>query len=148
MTLTAVAPNMATAAWQPPPGTYLITRRFDFAAAHHLDGMPAGHKCARNHGHTWTIDVTFSATGLVGPGWVADFADLKPLGEFIDATLDHRDLNDVLPATPTSELLAAYLADWCIRNLEGPLGAQLQSVIVSEGGANQVEFRPDGRHPQ
>lgn len=148
MTLAAIAPSLVTDTWQPPPGSYLITRTFDFAAAHHLDGMPDGHKCSRNHGHTWTIDVTLSSTKLVGPGWVADFADLKPLGTFINDTLDHRDLNEVLPASPTSELLAAFLADWCIRNLEEPLDARLESIVVSEGGANRVEFRPDRSRTQ
>jgi len=143
MMLTATAPGAVTTSWQPPLGRYLITRTFDFAAAHHLVGMPEGHKCARNHGHTWTVEVTLSSTRLVGPGWVADFADLKDLGGFIGDTLDHRDLNEVLPASPTSELLAAFLADWCIRNLEGPLGATLESIVVSEGGANRVEFVPD-----
>jgi 6-pyruvoyltetrahydropterin/6-carboxytetrahydropterin synthase len=144
MTFTAPAPNAVTAPWQPPPGTYLITRSFRFAAAHHLEGVPTDHKCARNHGHTWTINVTLSATELVGPGWVADFAGLEPLGSFINGTLDHRDLNEVLPGPPTSELLAAFLADWCIRNLEQPLHATVESIVVSEGGANRVEFRPTG----
>lgn len=132
-----------TSVWQPPPGRYRITRTFDFAAAHHLNGLSAAHKCARNHGHTWTVDVTFSSARLVEPGWVADFADLTPLGTFIKDTLDHRDLNEVLPAAPTSELLAAFLADWCVRHLEGALDARLESVVVSEGGANRAEFRPD-----
>ncbi|GAB3474136.1 6-pyruvoyl trahydropterin synthase family protein [Amycolatopsis cihanbeyliensis] len=148
MTHSATVPSPVTAAWQPPPGSYRITRTFDFAAAHHLDGMPDGHRCARNHGHTWTIEVTLSSTRLVGPGWVADFADLNPLGAFIEDTLDHRDLNEVLPAPPTSELLAAFLADWCIRHLETRLGARLESIVVSEGGANRVEFRPDRRRAQ
>lgn len=148
MTLMAAVPDPATAAWQPPPGTFLITRTFDFAAAHHLVGIPAGHKCARIHGHTWTVEVTFSTASLVGPGWVADFADLKPLDAFISDTLDHQDLNEVLPAPPTSELVAAFLADWCIDNLEAQLGARLESIVVSEGGANRAEFRPDRRRPQ
>lgn len=145
MTLTVAAPSTATVSWQCPDGCYLITGTFTFAAAHHLTRLPDGHKCARNHGHTWTIEVTLSSTTLVGPGWVADFADLKPLGTFINDTLDHRDLNEVLPAQPTSELLAAFLADWCMRHLEEPLGARLESIVVSEGGANRVEFRPGGR---
>jgi 6-pyruvoyltetrahydropterin/6-carboxytetrahydropterin synthase len=142
MTHPAVAPS----AWRPPPGRYRITRQFTFAAAHHLPELPEGHKCARNHGHTWTIDVTLSSARLIGPGWVADFADLTPLGAFIEDTLDHRDLNAVLPASPTSELLAAFLADWCLHHLAEPLHARLESIMVSEGGTSRVEFRPD-RHP-
>lgn len=148
MTLTVIAPNPATPAWRPPLGSYLITRMFRFAAAHHLEGMPDGHPCARNHGHTWTVEVTLSSTVLVGPGWVADFADLAPLETYINDTLDHRDLNEVLPASPTCELLAAFLADWCIHNLEEPLNTRLESIVVSEGGVNRVEFRPERSRPR
>ncbi len=146
MTTTATT-GLTDAAWQPPPGTYRITRTFDFAAAHHLSvGVPSGHKCARQHGHTWTVEVTVSSPRLVGPGWVADFADLKPLGTFISEKLDHRDLNDVLPVQPTTELVAAFLATWCIDNLEKAMDVRLESVVVSEGGANRTEFRPRRRH--
>jgi len=147
MTMTATT-RRTDAAWQPPPGTYRITRTFDFAAAHHLSaGVPDGHTCARQHGHTWTVEVTVSSTKLVGPGWVADFADLKPLARFIDEELDHRDLNEVLPMQPTTELVAAFLASWCIENLEEAMEVRLESVVVSEGGANRTEFRPRRRRP-
>ena len=129
--------------WLPPAGRYTISRSFSFAGAHHLPSLPEGHKCRRNHGHTWTVTVSFSSISLAGPGWVTDWADLAPLGEFIATELDHRDLTDVLPVAPTSEHLAGFLADWCLHHLEPVIGAQLESITVDEGGPSQVTFVPE-----
>ncbi|ASO21562.1 6-carboxy-5,6,7,8-tetrahydropterin synthase [Actinoalloteichus hoggarensis] len=126
-----------------PAGTYRISRRFRFAAAHRLSGLPDGHKCRRVHGHTWTVRVTVVARDLVDPGWVVDFAALTPLGRYLDDNVDHRDLTEVLPVSPTAEHLAAWVADWCHRHLEPGRGWWLESVVVDEGGDSTVEFRPD-----
>ncbi|MFJ9460796.1 6-carboxytetrahydropterin synthase [Kitasatospora sp. NPDC101447] len=55
------------------------------------------------------------------PGFVTDFADLRPFKNFLDTELDHRNLHEVLPAEPTSELLAQFLAGWFIQHVQ-PLG--------------------------
>lgn len=34
---------------------YRIGKRFMFEAAHHLPDLPEGHKCARLHGHSYTV---------------------------------------------------------------------------------------------
>jgi 6-pyruvoyltetrahydropterin/6-carboxytetrahydropterin synthase len=81
--------------------TFVIARRFSFAAAHHLDRLPEGHKCARPHGHTYVAEVQLAAAGLDQAGFVADFASLDPVKRYIDAELDHRDLNVVLPVQPS-----------------------------------------------
>ena len=131
--------------WLPPAGRYTISRTFQFAAAHHLPGLPDGHKCSRNHGHTWTVTVTVSSTTLMGPGWVVDWADLAPLGEFIATELDHSDLTAVMPVAPTAEHVAAFLADWCRHHLEPALGVQLESITIDEGGTSRVTFAPEGQ---
>jgi 6-pyruvoyltetrahydropterin/6-carboxytetrahydropterin synthase len=68
-----------------------------FSAQHRLNGLPAGHKCGRDHGHTY----------LVGPPpGQAKLPDV--LGRLV-ATLDGSVLNEMLNAEPTSELLARHL---------------------------------------
>jgi 6-pyruvoyltetrahydropterin/6-carboxytetrahydropterin synthase len=123
---------------------HLIAKRFTFDAAHQLHGLPDGHKCARLHGHTYTVEVVLAAPShsLTGPGFVADFADLDPVKRYIDTTLDHRNLNDALPhIAPTSELLARHLYEWCDDNLTLPVDARVDSVRVSETPSTWAEFR-------
>jgi 6-pyruvoyltetrahydropterin/6-carboxytetrahydropterin synthase len=59
---------------------YRIGKSFMFEAAHRLVTLPPGHKCNRPHGHSYTAEVVVVATDLVGPGFVVDFAELKPFG--------------------------------------------------------------------
>ncbi len=123
-------------------GSFSIGKRFTFDAAHHLSTLPAGHKCARVHGHTYTVEVVLGCDALSGPGWVTDFGDLAPLGRYIDAHLDHQDLNQVLAVEPTSEQLAQHLAEWIIANLEPLIPGRLESVRVSETPNSWASFAP------
>ncbi|MEL7484934.1 MAG: 6-carboxytetrahydropterin synthase QueD [Planctomycetota bacterium] len=87
-----------------------IFRQFTFDAAHRLDHLPEGHKCARVHGHTYTL--TVHLTGEPDPvvGWVVDFAEVKRKVNDVLEPLDHHMLNDVpgLPQ-PTVELIAVWI---------------------------------------
>jgi len=72
-----------------------ISKEYHFSAAHHLVGLREGHPCARVHGHNYVVTLTIR--GDVGlDGFVIDYNDLAPFGDYIDNALDHRDLNDVL----------------------------------------------------
>ena len=68
-----------------------IYRQFQIEAAHRLPNVPADHKCARLHGHSFRIAV--HVTGDVDPdaGWVQDFADIRAafeqMGGFPDLPL-------------------------------------------------------------
>jgi 6-pyruvoyltetrahydropterin/6-carboxytetrahydropterin synthase len=121
---------------------YRIGKEFSFEAAHRLPGLPAGHKCSRPHGHSYTVEVIVAAGELAGPGFVADFADLTPLRGYLAGELDHRDLNDVLDIEPTSENLARYLYDWCQGNVPLPGTARVEAVRVSETPSTWAEYRP------
>lgn len=121
-----------------------IGKRFTFEAAHWLGSLPEGHKCARQHGHSYTVEVIIAATGLSGPGFVADFADLDPLKNYLAEVFDHRVLNDVAGVEPTSENLARVLFDWCAANIPLPSAASFEAVRVSETPATWAEYRP---HP-
>lgn len=79
-----------------------------FDAAHHLPNVPERHQCARVHGHTYRIRI--EVEGQVGKrtGWIADYIELKSAWSEVKSSLDHYDLNAVIP-NPTCELLAAHI---------------------------------------
>jgi 6-pyruvoyltetrahydropterin/6-carboxytetrahydropterin synthase len=119
---------------------FRIAKRFSFDAAHQLAGLPEGHKCARLHGHTYTVEVVLSAETLVEPGFVTDFGDLAPLGRYLADEFDHRFLNDVLLVAPTSELLARHLAEWLTQHLDSAVAGRLERVRVSETPSTWAEY--------
>ena len=89
-----------------------VSKDFPLSYSHRLTGLPDGHRCARIHGHNAVVRVEL--TGPVDPlGFVIDYGDLAPLAAWLDATLDHRHLNDVVDFNPTAELLAHYVYQWC-----------------------------------
>ena len=92
---------------------YAITKEFTFAAAHHLEGLPDTHQCSRPHGHNYTVKVELQAPILNEVGFVVDYGDLKPLKDYIDQTLDHRDLNEVFSFQTSAENLAHHFYEWC-----------------------------------
>ncbi|MDQ2701236.1 MAG: 6-carboxytetrahydropterin synthase QueD [Pseudomonadota bacterium] len=89
-----------------------IFKRFTLEAAHRLPNVPAGHKCARLHGHSFQVEISLS--GEPGPetGWIMDFAEVKAAFAPLFAQLDHNYLNDIEGLeNPTSERLAAWIWD-------------------------------------
>jgi 6-pyruvoyltetrahydropterin/6-carboxytetrahydropterin synthase len=125
----------ATAATHPSHALHRRTRsimqifkEFGFEAAHRLPNVPAGHKCARLHGHSFRVEV--HVTGEVGAesGWVMDFGDLKAAVRPLIERLDHRYLNEIEGLeNPTSEVLARWLWDRLREALPG-----LSRVVVRE----------------
>jgi 6-pyruvoyltetrahydropterin/6-carboxytetrahydropterin synthase len=124
---------------------HTIGKRFTFSASHQLPDLPEGHKCARLHGHNYVVDVIVGADELVGPGFVTDFGELAPLKNYLDASFDHRHLNDTLPAPPTSENLAEHLAGWFIEHLEPHIAGRLITVRVSETESTWAQYNPERR---
>ena len=118
-----------------------IGKRFSFDASHQLPGLPEGHKCARLHGHTYTVEVVLEAEKLVGPGFVSDFGDLEPFRRYLHEHFDHRHLNEVVGVeAPTSERLARGFADWILENLTDGLAGNLAAVRVSETPNTWAEY--------
>jgi 6-pyruvoyltetrahydropterin/6-carboxytetrahydropterin synthase len=81
-----------------------------FEAAHRLPNVPAGHKCARVHGHSYKVRL--HVRGPVNPqtGWVMDLGEIDAAFAPLRAQLDHHYLNDVEGLeNPTSEILAKWI---------------------------------------
>lgn len=98
-----------------------ISKSYSFDAAHTLlnrdwsqakNDMVFG-KCARPHGHTYTLDVTIE--GRVDPetGMILNYFALDDIVKpIVDGDLDHRDLNKVfLDMLTTAENMVAEIAD-------------------------------------
>lgn len=113
-----------------------ISKTFHIEAAHRLPGVPAGHKCARLHGHSFVVEI--HVRGPVDPqlGWVMDFADIKAAFAPLFDALDHRYLNEVEGLeNPTSENLARWI--WQRLRPRLPL---LARVVVRETCTSACSF--------
>ncbi len=87
-----------------------LVRNLSFEAAHRLPMVPAGHKCARLHGHSFRIDLTVEGETNPESGWFIDYAEIDDLWQPLFQQLDHNYLNDVPGLeNPTSEILAHWL---------------------------------------
>jgi 6-pyruvoyltetrahydropterin/6-carboxytetrahydropterin synthase len=105
-----------------------ILKEFSFEAAHRLPNVPADHKCARLHGHSFRLEIHL--TGIVDPhlGWVKDFGEIKEMFAPILKQLDHSYLNEIEGLEdPTSEVLAS----WIWTRLQ-PILPGLEAVIIRE----------------
>ncbi len=108
--------------------TFLIFKTFRLECAHRLPHVPAGHKCARLHGHSYRIELRLRGPLREPEGWVRDFADVTKAFTPVRERLDHRCLNDVPGLeNPTSEILAR----WLYRALK-PALPELTTVVVNE----------------
>jgi 6-pyruvoyltetrahydropterin/6-carboxytetrahydropterin synthase len=121
---------------------FTITKRFAFSASHVLDTLGPDHPCARLHGHNYEVEVVLARSELDAHGFVVDYGVLDAVKRFVDATLDHRHLNDVLPGPPSSEHLAWWLYEWAKGNLPAEAAAALSAVRVSETPRTWAEYRP------
>ncbi len=105
-----------------------IFKVFQIEAAHRLPNVPAGHKCARLHGHSFRVEVHVAGEPDAHSGWVMDFADVKAAFAPLFDQLDHRYLNDIEGLeNPTSEVLARWIFQRLVSRLPG-----LDEVVVHE----------------
>lgn len=118
---------------------FTISKEFHFSASHVLNGLPDGHPCGRLHGHNYTVQIVLESFDLDDKGFVLDYNDLKPLKDWIDQTLDHRHLNDILGETnPTAENLALFIfAHAC--NIWND---KIKAVRVSETEKTWAQYEP------
>ena len=116
-----------------------IFKRFTFEAAHRLPHVPDGHKCARLHGHSYSVEVHIAGEPDAELGWIMDFADLASVVEPVIRELDHYYLNDIPGLeNPTSE----HIAIWLWKRLK-PLLPPLVRINISETCTSGCSYSGD-----
>jgi 6-pyruvoyltetrahydropterin/6-carboxytetrahydropterin synthase len=121
---------------------FTIGKRFSFSASHVLTAVPEDHKCRRLHGHNYEVEVLCESGELDERGMVVDFFDLAPVRRFIDATVDHRHLNDVIDGEPTAERLAWWIFEKSKDVLPREVARTVAAVRVHETPGSWAEYRP------
>ncbi|HWS35801.1 MAG TPA: 6-carboxytetrahydropterin synthase [Actinoplanes sp.] len=119
---------------------FTISKEFSFSASHVLAGLPAEHPCGRTHGHNYVVTVELVAEGeLDAVGFVRDYRALDPVKKWIDETVDHRHLNDVMDGVnPTAESISRWVFERWQKDLP-----ELTAVRVSETPKTWAEYRPN-----
>jgi len=116
---------------------FTITKEFSFSAAHQLTQLSEGHPCSRVHGHNYKVKVELKSNDLDKQGMVQDYGELKPIKDWIDQTLDHKNLNNIVPRDPTAENIAIWI--YSLWKSSFPL---LSAVEVSETDKTWARYEP------
>ncbi|KOS28888.1 6-pyruvoyl tetrahydrobiopterin synthase [Bacillus anthracis] len=124
----------------------MVSKEFTFDAAHHLHCYEG--KCKNLHGHTYKV--VFGISGYVNEiGLAIDFGDIKEIWKNeIEIYLDHRYLNEKLPAMNTT---AENMVVWIYEKMAEALtkdnraneykGARVEFVRLFETPTSYAEVR-------
>ena len=114
-----------------------LRKTFQFEAAHRLPHVPADHKCARLHGHSFRVEVVVAGECDPKLGWLMDYADVSAAFKPILDRLDHYYLNDIPGLeNATSEMVARWI--WETLKPSLPL---LTEIVVAETCQSQCVYR-------
>lgn len=120
---------------------YTITKEFSFCASHKLKGLPNTHPCSNLHGHNYIIKVELKSDKLDDTGFILDYRSLDVIKNWLNNTVDHKNLNDVLPFNPTAENMAYYF----FGRFKMLLGLEKQNLLfaveVSETPKTNARFQ-------
>lgn len=109
-----------------------LVKTLSFEAAHRLPQVPAGHKCARLHGHSFQVEVRVGGEVDAEKGWVRDYDDLRAAFAPLHEQLDHRYLNEVPGLeNPTSENIARWIWVRLVDHLPGLLEVTVRETCTS-----------------
>lgn len=125
---------------------YAISKRFTFSAMHSLPQLPPEHKCHREHGHNYVVEVVLTAESLDKYGMVKDYAHLDGFKDWLAVELDHRNLNhfmDRMGYPSTAECLARVLHAVASGLLDpGAEAWTVKTVRVRETENTWADFTP------
>lgn len=107
------------------PPLFRIGKCFRFEATRRLDD-------GTYDGHSFTAEAVLSSSELSPEGFVADFGDLAPLKQYIDAALDHQVLNDRVKDV-SNEGLAQHLQGWTRDHLPPNAASVVEEVRIRTG---------------
>lgn len=140
--------------------TVTITREYEFAAAHMLEGHP---KCGRLHGHNYIVEVTVcNKDDELTDGMIVDFHDLDVAIKPIIDMLDHRCIisldnvkqkNEVyldlmntvhLVVIEVEHSTAEELSIWIARNIQAtlPFKIMVRSITLWENRKSSATYSP------
>lgn len=122
-------------------GTYELTVKSHFDAAHHLYDYPG--ECRNLHGHTWDVEVTVAGEELDGIGIVYDFKSLKADLAEVLGRYDHVLINEVEPfdtISPTAENLARVICEQLQQVVDSRV--RVSEVAVWESPIAKLVYRP------
>jgi 6-pyruvoyltetrahydropterin/6-carboxytetrahydropterin synthase len=113
---------------------FKVAVKRQFSAAHSLPGHKG--KCARLHGHSWSVEAVLSSEELDSGGMAIDFDDAARMLQKVIDPYDHRHLNELdqfAGVSPTAENVARLVFDGMLELLEASgSAAVLRSVTVWE----------------
>jgi 6-pyruvoyltetrahydropterin/6-carboxytetrahydropterin synthase len=89
----------------------IVSKTFQFEAAHYLPNVPVEHKCRRLHGHSYKVQIDVKGPLEADKGWVCDFADISAAFKPLWQQLDHHYLNEDIAGldNPTAENIARWI---------------------------------------
>jgi len=113
-----------------------LVKEFRFESAHRLPRVPAEHKCARLHGHSFVCEV--AVRGEVDPqtGWFIDYGDINDAFEPLRLRLDHYYLNEI---DGLENATSENLARWIWERLEGRLPG-LHRITIRETCTSRCDY--------
>ena len=114
-----------------------LRKTFQFEAAHKLPNVPAEHKCARLHGHSFRVEVVVAGECDPRLGWLMDYAEITDAFRPLLERLDHYYLNEIPGLeNATSENLAKWIWDQL-----KPKVALLTEIVVAETCMSRCVYR-------
>lgn len=120
---------------------FTISVQAHYDAAHllrHHEG-----KCARMHGHRYTVEVAIRAPEVGVEGMVYDFGDLKKHLRELAGRFDHQNLNEIPPFTEiesTAENQAKFFFEEIKKRLPPELAPGLMYARVSESPGQWAQY--------